>query len=87
MRQCASAAPSKPGCINANVYMAGTISVCVTRSAASVARKSAALNCGSTTMAPPTCTIAAMMAISPVTWLPGTARAERSPGRRPMQTS
>ena len=45
----------------------------------------AAWKAGTTTIAPPTCSIAAMMAMSPVTWLPGTASAERSSGTSRMQ--
>ncbi len=70
-----------------SVYIAGTISVCVTRSASMTRMNAAALNSGSITTAPPTWTIAATMATSPVTWLAGTASAERSPARRPMPTS
>ena len=58
--------------------MAGTMSVWVTRSACSSAMKVSALNSGTTMTAPPTCSMLAMTAIRPVTWLAGTASAERS---------
>ena len=44
-----------------------------------------ALNSGTTITAPPTRHIAAMLATSPVTWLAGTASAERSSAERRMQ--
>ena len=46
-----------------------------------------ALNSGTTITVPPTRHIAAMLAISPVTWLAGTASAERSSAVRRMQAS
>ena len=60
--------------------MAGTITVWLMRSAASRATKASALNSATTTTQPATRHMAAITAIRPVTWLAGTASAERSPG-------
>ncbi len=60
--------------------MAGTISVCVTRASCMRRRQSAALKTRSTTMAPPRISAVEMLAISPVTWLAGTASRLRSRG-------
>ena len=65
--------------------MAGTISVCVTRSRCISAMNGSALNAGTMTVVPPTCSIVAMIAIRPVTWLAGTASADTSPSRSFMQ--
>jgi len=52
--------------------MAGTISVWLMRCCAISAMKASALNTGTMTVQPPTCSMLAMVAISPVTWLAGT---------------
>jgi hypothetical protein len=84
MRQWRRSSRANSGAIRHSVYIAGTIKVWVTRSAASRAMKSGALNAGTITTVPPTCTIARRIAINPVTWLAGTASAERSPACRRM---
>ena len=65
--------------------MAGTISVCVTRWFCMSRRQSAALKARSTTMAPPRTNAVEMLAISPVTWLAGTASRLRSPGANAIE--
>ena len=57
------------------------------RSRASSCTKGPALNSGTITTVPPTCHIAAMIAIRPVTWLAGTASAERSSAPSRMHAS
>ena len=47
--------------------------------------KLSALKAGTTTTVPPTCSSDRITAISPVTWLAGTASAARSPAFSPMQ--
>ena len=87
MRQAERSALAKPGSSRHRLYIAGTISVWVIRSRASSATKAAALNAGTTTTVPPTRHIVAITAIRPVTWLAGTASAERSSGPSRMQAS
>ena len=60
--------------------MAGTISECVMRSLAASSRKRSALNSGMMISVAPAPIIVATNATSPVTWLIGTARIDRSAG-------
>ena len=69
------------------MYIAGTISECVMRSRAASCRNAAALNSRITISAAAARTIAAISAITPVTWLIGTATSARSCAVSPMQYS
>jgi hypothetical protein len=86
MRHALRSACANAGCSRHRLYIAGTISVCVTRSRCISAMNGSALNAGTITVVPASCSIVAMIAISPVTWLAGTASADTSPGRSFMQT-
>ncbi len=86
-RQADSSADWKRGSSRIRLYIAGTSSVCVMRSRSASSRKSAALKARMTISVPAACTMAAISATTPVTWLMGTARTARSCLVRPMQHS
>ena len=78
MRQCCNASALKLGSNKQRLYIAGTIRVWVMRSWVANSKNCLALNSCMIKIAPPTCTMVAMMAIKPVTWLAGTANIDES---------
>ena len=86
-RQAAAWLSAKLGSSRHKLYIAGTISECVMPSRAARPKKSRALKAGITIKAAAARVIAAISAITPVTWLSGTAASARSLALRPMQAS